>query len=260
MTYATDAVHHAAADGYTTTADNYVRGRPDYPPAITDWLREQLDLHAGKTVVDLGAGTGKFTPRLLETGATVIAVEPVDAMRDKLIAALPQVEALSGTAQSIPLPDASVDVVVCAQSFHWFATVEALAEIHRVLKPGGRLGLVWNMRDARVGWIAQLDQIVNRVEGDTPRYYTGAWRKVFPFAGFGPLHEQHFAHGHTGTPDDVVLNRVRSSSFIAALPAPEREIIDDEVRALMAREPTLNGVEEVTVPHDTAAFYAVKEG
>jgi SAM-dependent methyltransferase len=163
-------------------------------------------------------------------------------------------------AQSIPLPDASVDAIVCAQSFHWFATVEALAEIHRVLKPGGRLGLVWNMRDARVGWIAQLDQIVNQVEGDTPRYYTGAWRKVFPFAGFGPLYEQHFAHGHTGTPDDVVLNRVRSSSFIAAMPAAERAIIDDEVRALMAREPTLNGVEEVTVPHDTAAFYAVKEG
>ena len=259
MSDPTRAIHHAAAEGYTTTADNYVRGRPDYPPGVDDWLRDALGLRAGRTALDLGAGTGKFTPRLVATGASVIAVEPVAQMRAKLSAALPQVRALAGTAEAIPLPDASVDAVVCAQAFHWFATANALAEIHRVLKPGGKLGLVWNMRDARVGWVAQLDQIVNRVEGDTPRYYTGAWRKAFPFDGLGPLHEQHFSHGHTGSPEDVIVMRVRSTSFVAALPKAERAEIDAQVRDLIAATPELNGKEVVTVPYETAAFYTVKE-
>lgn len=254
-----NGIHHAAAEGYTATADRYVRGRPGYPPEIADWLRGQLGLQAGKTVLDLGAGTGKFTPLLVQTGARVIAVEPVAQMLGKLSAALPQVEALAGTATAIPLADASADAVVCAQAFHWFANTEALAEIHRVLKPGGKFGLVWNMRDARVDWVAQLDQIVNRFEGDTPRYYTGAWRKVLPFKGFGPLHEQHYSHGHTGAPEDVILNRVRSTSFIAALPAHEKLEIDEQINALIAAKPELSGKEVVTMPYETAAFYAVKE-
>jgi SAM-dependent methyltransferase len=255
----TDAIHHAAAEGYTTGAENDARGRPGYPPEIAGWLRDGLGLHAGSTVVDLGAGTGKFTRYLVESGATVIAVEPVAEMLEKLSAANPQAKALTGMATSIPLPDASVDAVVCAQAFHWFAIAEALAEIQRVLKPGGKLGLVWNMRDARVEWVAKLDAIVNRVEGDTPRYYTGAWRNVFPYPGFGPLDEQHFSHGHTGAPEDVIVTRVRSTSFIAALPADERAKIDGEVYALIAAEPALNGKDVVTVPYETAAFFTVKE-
>lgn len=251
-------VHHTATDGYTLAADNYVNGRPDYPLVIVDWLRDSLGLVAGKTVLDLGAGTGKFTPRLVATGARVIAVEPVAKMLEKLSAALPGVEALAGTAYAIPLPDASVDAVVCAQAFHWFAMPEALIEIYRVLKPGGKLGLVWNMRDASVDWVSRLDQIVNKVEGDTPRYYSGAWRNVFPFSGFGPLHEAHFSHGHSGSPEDVILNRVRSTSFIATLPPEHQARIDDEVRALIAQEPTLNGKDVVTVPYETAAFYTEK--
>src|ERR1700754_5087682 len=122
-------VHRSAADGYTANADSYVRGRPDYPPALAGWLTDTLGLKPGALVVDLGAGTGKFTPRLIATGASVIAIEPVATMRAKLAAALPEVEALEGTAQSIPLDDASVDAVVCAQSFHWFARHDALREI-----------------------------------------------------------------------------------------------------------------------------------
>ncbi|TDV38249.1 methyltransferase family protein [Paraburkholderia caballeronis] len=251
-------VHRAAAEGYTTTADNYVRGRPDYPPEVAAWLCGTLGLQPGRTVVDLGAGTGKFTRRLVDTGAHVIAAEPVAAMRDKLAAALPQVEAIDGTATALPLADDSVDAVVCAQSFHWFANAAALAEIHRVLKPGGRLGLIWNLRDARVGWVAQLDAIVNRHEGDAPRYYTGAWRAAFPFDGFSPLHTQHFSFGHTGSPEDVIVARVRSTSFIAALPADEQAQVDAEVRALIAAQPALNGRQTVTVPYVTDAFDAVK--
>jgi len=213
MNDAKSGIHHSAAGGYAVGADTYVRGRPDYPAELGDWLREQLGLAQGRTVIDLGAGTGKFTPALIATGARVIAVEPVPEMLAKLSASFPHVQTLSGTADSIPLPDASVDAVVCAQSFHWFATHAALAEILRILKPGGKLGLVWNLRDASIPWVAQLDAIVNRVEGETPRYYTGAWRHAFPFEGFGLLAEQHFKQPHTGSPDDVIRQSRQVDEF-----------------------------------------------
>jgi SAM-dependent methyltransferase len=158
----------------------------------------------------------------------------------------------------MPLGNASVDAVVCAQSFHWFASRAALDEIHRVLKPGGRLGLVWNLRDARVPWVAKLDAIVNRYEGDAPRYYTGAWRNAFPHEGFGPLVDTHFSLGHTGSPEDVIVHRVRSTSFIASLPEAARAEIDAAVRKLIESQPELSGKHEVTVPYETAAFVAIK--
>lgn len=253
-----DQVHHAAAAGYKTGADSYVRGRPDYPPQVADWLTDTLGLNANTTVIDLGAGTGKFTQRLIATAAQVIAVEPVPQMLEKLSAAYPEVLAVSGTATDLPLPDASVDVVICAQSFHWFASAEALTEIARVLKPGGKLGLIWNLRDTQTRWVPKLDAIVNALEGDTPRYYTGAWRRAFPHASFGPLQTQQFSHGHTGSPEDVIFNRVRSTSFVAALSAVERAKVDQQISALVAEEPALRGKEVVTVPYVTAAFVAVK--
>lgn len=253
-----DHIHHSAAAGYKTGADTYVRGRPDYPPQVADWLTGVLGLNKDTAVIDLGAGTGKFTARLVATGAQVIAVEPVAQMLEKLSQAFPQVLAVNGTATDLPLPDSSVDVVVCAQAFHWFASAQALDEIARVLKPGGRLGLVWNLRDTRVGWVPKLDAIVNALQGDTPRYYTGAWRQVFPHPAFGPLQGQRFSHGHTGAPEDVIFNRVRSTSFIAALPEDERAKVDEQIRAMIANEPELSGREVVTVPYETTVFVAVK--
>ncbi|PQP00446.1 MULTISPECIES: class I SAM-dependent methyltransferase [Pseudomonas] len=254
-----DQVHHSAAAGYKVGADTYVRGRPDYPAQVADWLTVTLELNADKTVLDLGAGTGKFTGQLVATGAQVIAVEPVPQMLEKLSEAFPEVLAVSGTATDLPLPDASVDVVVCAQAFHWFASTEALTEIARVLKPGGKLGLVWNLRDAKVSWMPKLDAIVNALEGDTPRYYTGAWREAFPHQAFGPLQVQYFSHGHTGSLEDVIFNRVRSISYIAALPVAERAKVDAQLRALIAGEPALRGRDVVTVPYETVAFVAVKD-
>ncbi|QIH08373.1 MULTISPECIES: class I SAM-dependent methyltransferase [unclassified Pseudomonas] len=252
-------IHHAAADGYKQAADTYARGRPGYPPELEPWLRQVLELQPGRVVVDLGAGTGKFTARLLATGAQVIAVEPVAQMRAKLAQQYPDAQVLDGSAEAIPLRDASVDVLACAQAFHWFASHQALDEIHRVLKPNGKLALVWNQRDARVPWVAHLERIVNALQGDTPRYYTGAWRQAFPHPGFGPLQEQHFSHGHTGPAQDVIFNRVRSTSFIAALPQDQRDALERQLAELVASEPQLRDSREVTVPYETAAFYAIKQ-
>src|SRR5580698_8955127 len=108
-TRSTTKIHPVAAEGFTAGAVNYVQGRPEYPPEIEEWLIHDLGLSTGKTALDLGAGTGKFSPRLLATGATVVAVEPVPAMLDQLIRQYPAIDARSGFAQHIPLDDASLD-------------------------------------------------------------------------------------------------------------------------------------------------------
>jgi ubiquinone/menaquinone biosynthesis C-methylase UbiE len=137
-------VHAAAARGFARSADAYERARPDYPAEAIAWLAERVGLGPGRTVVDLAAGTGKLTRPLADNGARVIAVEPVAEMR----AALPaSVEALDGTAESIPLDDGSVDLVTVAQAFHWFDGDAALAEIARVLRPEGRLVIEIMHRD-----------------------------------------------------------------------------------------------------------------
>ncbi|TXN84901.1 class I SAM-dependent methyltransferase [Methylobacterium sp. WL8] len=250
-----ETIHRSAAAGYAAQADTYVSGRPDYPPALDGWLRGDLRLGPGRTVLDLGAGTGKFTPRLTETGARVVAAEPVAAMRARLVQCNPGVEAHPGHAEAIPLADGAVDAVVCAQSFHWFATAAALAEIRRVLRPGGTLGLVWNVRDESVPWVADLTRIVDAYEDDTPRYRTGAWRAAFPAAGFGPLHERRLPHHHEGPAEDVVVGRALSVSFIAALPTDERAAVAAAVRALIAATPELAGRDSVRYPYETVAFH-----
>lgn len=247
------SLHRAAARGFEAGATRYSAGRPDYPAELDDWLRDALGLAPGKAALDLGSGTGKFTPRLLATGARVTAVEPVAAMRAEFARAIPTVTVLDGGAEAIPAPDASLDAVVCAQSFHWFATPAALAEVRRVLKVGGALGLVWNVRDERVPWVAALDAILRRYEGDAPRHESGAWRGVFPAAGFTPLAERRFRHDHKGPPERVIVDRVLSTSFIAALEPAERAEVEDAVRALIAATPELAGRERVIYPYGTIA-------
>ncbi|HEY2399710.1 MAG TPA: methyltransferase domain-containing protein [Steroidobacteraceae bacterium] len=249
---------HEAAKGFAKEALAYARGRPEYPVALDQWLRDALQLDEERTVVDLGAGTGKFTRRLLATGANIIAVEPVSEMLAQLTRILPDVAARSGTAENIPVNDGAVDAVVCAQSFHWFASKTALAEIRRVLKPGGHLGLIWNVRNESVDWCAAMTAIMAPYEGDAPRYRSGAWRKVFPAEGFGPLQEERFRNGHTGHPEQVIVERILSTSFIAALPRPQQLIVAARLRDLIAMTPALNRREEITVPYQTVVFSCAK--
>ena len=251
-------IHRSAAEGYSEAAAKYEKGRPDYPPEVDGWLRGDLALRKGKTALDLGSGTGKFLPHLRRTEATVIAVEPVAAMLVQLLDGNLGIEAKQGSAEHIPLADVSVDAVVCAQSFHWFASPQALNEIRRVLKVGGVLGLVWNIRDESVKWVAELRPIFDAYQGDAPRFHTQQWRKVFPAAGFAPLSETRFLHGHTGSPENVIIDRVLSTSFIAALPAAQRIRVAAQVRQLIASTPDLADKSEVTMPYVTAAYSCQK--
>lgn len=251
-------VHHAAQDGFGREAGTYEQGRPDYPAALARWLAETMDLGPGRTVADVGAGTGKFTRLLVQGGAKVIAIEPVDAMREQLQALLPEVRALAGSAGAIPLPDASLDALTCAQAFHWFASNETLDEFRRVLKPGGRLGLVWNVRDESVDWVAQITRIITPYQGDAPRFHSGAWRRPFPHPGFGELVEQRFTHTHVGPPQRVIVERFLSVSFIAALPPADKAAVRRQLEALIATHPALRGRDEVAFPYHTQAFHCLR--
>jgi ubiquinone/menaquinone biosynthesis C-methylase UbiE len=143
---AVSELQHPLSRSFEDVAELYERTRPSYPSKAVDWLLDQLRVDAYATVLDLGAGTGKLTRALLGRCARVIAVEPGPEMLAQLQRAVPEAEALLGAAEAIPLPDDSVDAVVCGQAFHWFRADEALSEIGRVLRDGGGLGLIWNMR------------------------------------------------------------------------------------------------------------------
>ena len=228
-------VHDAAARGFSRSADAYDRARPDYPPAAMAWLAERLGLRPGRTVVDLAAGTGKLTRPLAATGAEVVAIEPVPEMRARIGDAAAR--SLDGTAEAIPLPDASADAVTVAQAFHWFDGLAALAEIHRVLRAGGALALVWNRRPLEDPVHAAIERIIAPYRGDAPAHRSGAWRAAFDATTlFGPLEERTFAHSRPHDAD-ALADRVGSTSFVAALDdGPHAEVIA-AVRALAAERP-----------------------
>jgi SAM-dependent methyltransferase len=225
-------VHPTAADGFERGVGDYERGRPGYAPDAVEWLVRQFDAGPGTRLVDLAAGTGKLTRELLRTGAHVVAVEPVPAMRAALGESCPGAEVLDGTAETMPLPAESVDGVTVAQAFHWFDGERALAEIHRVLRAQGRLAVVWNVRELEqpVQW--ELERILDRYRGATPSHRSGKWRQSFASTElFRAAGNERFPHVQPLDSDGLVA-RVASISFIAALTAPDRERVLDEVRAI----------------------------
>lgn len=247
-------VHTSAQQGFSTQAVTYAQGRPDYPRQLTGWLADTLHIDTLSSVIDLGAGTGKFTRLLSTLAPTLIAVEPVAAMGAQLTKLLPDVRLVNGTAESIPLPAASADAVVCAQAFHWFSTEAALAEIHRVLKPGGRLGLVWNVRDESVDWVAAITDIITPYEGDTPRFHTGRWREAFTGEYFSEPEMTCFPYSHVGSPQEVIMDRFLSVSFIAALPEASKAVVAAQLQALIDTHPSLKGRDTVEFPYQTQAY------
>jgi SAM-dependent methyltransferase len=246
---------HRTAQAFDGAAEAYDRGRPSFPPEAVATLVDRLRIEPGVRVLDLAAGTGKLTGMLAPTGAELVAVEPLDGMRARLVASLPGVPAFEGTAEAIPLPDASVDAVTAAQAFHWFDGNAALGEIHRVLAPGGRLGLLWNVKDEQEDWVAKLGEIIEPHRGTAPRYQSGAWRAVFrETALFTPLAAEHFSHVHEVDAEGVV-DRVVSISFIAALTGAEREQVGEQARRLLAEHPETRGRETFRLPYRTDVYW-----
>ncbi|MGO4103220.1 class I SAM-dependent methyltransferase [Leifsonia sp. YAF41] len=147
---------HVHAESFQAGADAYDAHRPSYPRETVAWLLG----NAGE-VADIGAGTGKLTGLLVELGARVVAVDPSADMLRVLRAHFPTAQAIEGVGERIPLPASSVDLVTYAQAWHWVDVAAASAEVRRVLRPGGRLALVWNSRDESVPWANELSRAMN---------------------------------------------------------------------------------------------------
>lgn len=250
-------IDRIAASGFAAGADAYERARPGYPAAAIEWLVDRLAIRKASRVVDLGAGTGKLTELLIPTGAHLIAIEPVDAMRTRLAALLGSVTVIAGTAEAIPLASSVVHAVVAAQAFHWFDAPRALAEIHRVLAPGGRLGLVWNARDTSVAWVGAMAAILDRYGDAIRRHETGQWRSSFPASGFGSLEEDAFSNVQLITPEGIV-ERAASTSFIARLPEDERANVLSRIRMLVGSHPQTRAKQMIEFPHLTRVYWCVR--
>jgi ubiquinone/menaquinone biosynthesis C-methylase UbiE len=228
-------VDDVAARGFDAGAAAYEAARPGYPDEAIALLVEHLGLGSSTRVLDLAAGTGKLTRRFVELGCAVVAVEPVAGMRAQLTAAVPGVEILDGTAEALPLPDASFDVVAVAQAFHWFDAPAALEEIARVLRPGGGLALLWNERDETTPWVAEMSRLIRWHERTVSRYQHVDWAEVVAGSSrFTPLQEVAIRWEQPMT-GDLLAERVRSISYIAAMPAGERERLASEVVHLVRR-------------------------
>ncbi len=242
-------VHRAAALGFERAADAYERGRPDFPAPAVALLVEGLGLEAGRTLLELGAGTGKLTRLLAPTGVRIVAVEPVAGMREALRRAVPSVEALDAVAEELLVPAGSIDAAVAAQAFHWFDGPRAVAELARVLPPGGPVALVWNVRDEEEPWVRGLTELIEPYRGDTPSHRSMRWREAFDASSaFAPLERTSFPYAHRTTTEGVV-DRIVSISFVAALSDAERERVAEGVRALLPGAGA--GEREVVFPYRT---------
>jgi SAM-dependent methyltransferase len=233
------------ASSFGAAAAAYERGRPPYPAEAVDWLLPQGALR----VLDLGAGTGKLTRQLRDRGLDVIAVEPSEGMREQLARAVPGVAVYDGSAEQIPLPDHSVDAVLVAQAWHWVDRGRAVPEVARVLGPGGRLGLVWNIRDEREDWVAELGRILHD-PGDHRRGDRGI---VGP--PFGPVEHRDVEWTHRLSRDELI-DLAASRSYVITMTDQERAAVLAGVARLADRRLGPAAVGELELPYVTECYRA----
>jgi SAM-dependent methyltransferase len=242
-------IHPTAAHGFTR-AGVYERGRPEYPVGSIG----PLNISSGNVVVDLGCGTGKLTRLLATTEASVVGIDPLPAMLEAFLEGSQDLPAVAGVAEAIPLRSGSADVVACASAFHWFHYDRALHEIHRILKAGGRLGLVWNRRDELAGWAAGFWSITEAYRGDTPGYRTGMWRDAIEGSRlFGPISE-HWFDNIQRVDQEGIMARVESISFIETLAPDEHKRVMEDCRLFLKWHPETRGRDVFDLPYRTAMY------
>lgn len=230
---------HPLAARFGEVADAYERARPGYPDALAELLRARLGAGPHTRALDLGAGTGKLTRTLLATGAQVIAAEPIPEMREQLAAVLPAERILDATAEALPCEDASLDLVAAGDAFHWFEGRRAVAEIARVLRPGGELVLAWHapFPGERGTWRAELQKLLRDLRGDHPYFVREHGRGVLKgHKAFGTLRNVTVAHHHEVDRGGLV-DHVRSISYVASLPGDQWQETMSAVRAIADRAP-----------------------
>jgi ubiquinone/menaquinone biosynthesis C-methylase UbiE len=227
----------------------YNAARPGYPPEAMDFFVEVFGLNDASHVLDLGAGTGIFTRQLLARVGRLTAVEPSESMRATFAIETPGVEILDGSDVAIPLGDREVAAVFAAQAFHWFDSPRALREIHRVLVPGGGLGLIWNERDTEVSWIRELNHAM--LWDVRQPYDAGVDFGAIVSAGpFRDVRRETYRHAQLLTQGQV-LQRVLTTSYITLMGDSEREALIDDVAAVVSQLPDL-----VEMPYATNVYVA----
>jgi SAM-dependent methyltransferase len=247
-----------AALGFDQNAGAYEAARPSYPAEAVAYIVGRGGIGPGRRVLDLAAGTGKLTRLLVPAGAEVVAVEPVAAMRDQLVARLPEVEVHDGTAEAVPLADDSVDAVTVAQAFHWFDAPVALAEMRRVLRPGGHLFLVWNIRDRDHDWVREFGDLL--VDGpDLERPYDSYYDVDYPAivaatGGFGPMTRWTHPWDQPCDPD-LLVARAESVSVVGNLPPDDKARVLDRIRTLARTHPELAGRDRFPFPYVTRVYH-----
>ena len=233
---------------FGSVAAGYAALRPGYP---ADAVAHLLGRGRPLRVLDVGAGTGLLTEVVVDAGHAVVAVDPSPEMLAQLTDRLPGVGVAAGTAESLPLGDAAVDAVVAGQAAHWFDVVPAAAEVRRVLRPGGVLGLVWNTRDERVPWVAALGAAL----ADEARGHEADQGVVDRFADelgagisvAGSAVVQHL------TPDEVVRG-IATRSYVAVMDEQDRAAFLAGLRDLLATHPDTRGRDVLDLPYRTAAY------
>ena len=256
---AADRLRHGSSFGAAAAA--YAEHRPGYAEAAVRWALEPVRDRQPVRVGDLGAGTGKLTATLLSLGAEVTAVEPDPQMLAELRRAMPEVRSVPGSAEEMPLPDASADAVLAAQAMHWFDMDRALPEIARVLTPGGVLAGLWNVDDDRVGWVAGLAEISKRQSSVT----LTRWRDSAAKSRQEQLLGEHsdlftaaeldeFGHGLARTADSLVAT-IGTHSQLLVMDEAERARLLARVGDFLRSQPeTAHG--EFTLPMVTVALRA----
>jgi SAM-dependent methyltransferase len=232
------SIHPHAAQGFAAGAEAYERGRPSYPDEALDHVAQRLDIEPGKTLLDLAAGTGKFTRLLARFGPRIVAAEPIAQMGAHLVAQQPDVQMVAGTAEALPFASASFDAVTVAQGFHWFDPAAALGELARVLRRGAGLALVWNARDEDVPWVAELTRAIDWHEFNFGHYRNQDWAAVVAASSdrFTPVERASFPYSQH-LDEQSFVDRIASISYIAAMDADEREETLRRARAVIAGFP-----------------------